>query len=286
MDQVGGCGRIVVRDDGSTDGTRALLTAWTARFPDRFTVLPDDGRRLGACGNFAELLAASTARRVMFCDQDDRWHQEKIAASWAAMDRLEAVHGADRPLLVHGDVHLVDARLQPLGSTLSQSIRVRLDAVGELHRQLVQNAATGCTMMLNRPLIDACVPLPQESIMHDWWVALVASAIGSVAVLPEPLLDYRQHQANVIGAQGMRLGRLVQRFGSRGAVAQRFARAAAQAEALLVRHAGAMSVKQRRVCAAFAALPKQGWWGRRVVVVRHGFWMSGWMRNLGMLVLL
>lgn len=279
-------GHILIRDDGSTDGTRAVLSDWAARYPGQITLLPDDGHRRGACGNFAALLAASTAPRVMFCDQDDRWHPDKVAVSATTLDRLEAQHGPNHPLLVHGDAHVVDARLQPLGRTLCQAIHVDLDTAGDLRRQLPQNAATGCTMMLNRALVDACLPVPPSAIMHDWWVALVASAIGAVAVVPDVLIDYRQHQANAIGAGGMRLGRLVARFGGRGAVATRFAQAAAQAQALLDRHGAVMPQERRKLCAAFAELPERGWFARRTAVVRHGFWMHGWLRNAGMLAFL
>lgn len=278
--------RILIRDDGSTDGTRAVLANWAARYPDRISLLPDDGQRRGACGNFAALLAASSAPRVMFCDQDDHWHHDKVAVSAAAMDRLEAQHGPTLPLLIHGDAQVVDAALQPLGHTLSQAIHVDLATAGDLRRQLPQNAATGCTMILNRALVDACLPVPSSAIMHDWWVALVASAIGEVAVLPDVLIDYRQHQANAIGAGGMRLGRLFARFAGRGAVATRFVQAATQAQALLDRHSAVMTPERRHLCAVFAALPMRGWFGRRAVVVRHGFWMRGGLRNAGMLAFL
>lgn len=278
--------RILVRDDGSRDGTRELLAAWAERHPGRIVILRDNGRRLGACGNFAALLHASTARWVMFCDQDDRWHSGKIAATCAVLGDLEAKYGSDRPLLVHGDADLVDCDLHPLGRSLSQALQVRLEDAGDLHRQLIQNSATGCTMMLNQALVRAALPVPVEAIMHDWWVALVAAAIGTVATVPGQLLDYRQHQANVFGAGGLRLSRLAARFTAPGAVRKRFVRAAAQAEILLARHGSVMTASQVSLCRAFADLPQRGWLGRRATVMRYGFWMSGVRRNIGMMALL
>ena len=37
--------------------------------------------------------------------------------------------------------------------------------------------------------------------MHDAWAALVAAASGPVVSIAKPLFDYRQHEANVIGAR-------------------------------------------------------------------------------------
>ena len=37
--------------------------------------------------------------------------------------------------------------------------------------------------------------------MHDWWLALVASSEGEVIFLKTPLVYYRQHGFNTIGAK-------------------------------------------------------------------------------------
>lgn len=36
--------------------------------------------------------------------------------------------------------------------------------------------------------------------MHDWFLALTAAAFGHVVCLPRPLVDYRQHGNNEMGA--------------------------------------------------------------------------------------
>ena len=38
--------------------------------------------------------------------------------------------------------------------------------------------------------------------MHDWWLALVAASVGELHYCERPLLDYRQHSQNAVGAQG------------------------------------------------------------------------------------
>ena len=55
--------------------------------------------------------------------------------------------------------------------------------------------------MVNRTLLDLAMPFPEEIVMHDWWLGLVASAVGRVAALDEPTIFYRQHGNNDIGAK-------------------------------------------------------------------------------------
>ena len=74
---------------------------------------------------------------------------------------------------------------------------------GPLRRLLVQNFVTGCTTVINRPLLRAAVPLPLV-VMHDWWLALCAGALGQLLYLAEPTVLYRQHARNTLGAPGWR----------------------------------------------------------------------------------
>ena len=40
-----------------------------------------------------------------------------------------------------------------------------------------------------------------DIVMHDWWMALVARYCASFKFIDKPLLRYRQHENNQIGAQ-------------------------------------------------------------------------------------
>ncbi len=195
--------RLLVRDDGSSDGTPALL-ARLAREEPRLTVLDLPGR-LGVVGNFGALLEAARAAgatRVFPCDQDDAWRPWKLSRALALMDRLEAEHGAAAPLLVHSDLEVVDEALRPLHPSFLAHQGLRHEAEAPLEVLLVQNFVTGCASLLNRPLLDLALPLPPGCIMHDWWLAQCAAAAGAIGFLPEAAVRYRQHGANQVGAGG------------------------------------------------------------------------------------
>ena len=81
--------RILWRDDGSSDGTAALLHA-RERADGRLQHIPEDAQHLGAAGSFLALMAADDAPYSALCDQDDDWPADKLARCLAALREAEA----------------------------------------------------------------------------------------------------------------------------------------------------------------------------------------------------
>jgi hypothetical protein len=109
-------------------------------------------------------------------------------------------YGQDTPLLVHTDVTVVDSNLHKVAQSLWR-IKERSNKGATLRRLLLQNVATGCTVMINKPLRDKPCQSPDEAMMHDWWLVLVAAAFGHIDFTSEPTLLYRQHERSDIGAK-------------------------------------------------------------------------------------
>ena len=63
-------------------------------------------------------------------------------------------------------------------------------------------AATGCTVIINRRAAELVLAsTPPAETWHDWWCYLVVAACGGKVIAdPTPVILYRQHGANVIGA--------------------------------------------------------------------------------------
>jgi len=188
--------KILVRDDGSTDTTRELLAAecLTGAIEQL-----EGHNNLGATGSFFALLrhAASTETAyVAFCDQDDVWQANKIERAVSLLAEV-----SDRPALYCCRLDIVDEQLQ----SLELSVKPRKIGFGNA---LVENIAVGCTMVLNRKAIDLLCQqtLPSHVYVHDWWCYLVISCFGKVIFDDNPLIKYRQHGGNVIGAATNRLG--------------------------------------------------------------------------------
>ena len=193
--------RVLLRDDGSSDGTQELIARLQQRYGAWLQVLPADGN-LGCTANVNRLLQATTAPYVALADQDDLWLPQKLEACLALLLQLEQQHTVDTPLLVHSDLQLADAQGRPLPRRYwqTQGLEESRTALRDL---LLTNVVTGCSVLLNRPLLRAALPIPEQALMHDWWLALIAAAVGAIGALPEPTLLYRQHGRNVLGATGL-----------------------------------------------------------------------------------
>ena len=182
---------VLVSDDGSTDGTADILKS----YGEKITLVPNLYEK-GAKNNFLSLLKQCEAPYAAFCDQDDIWEENKLQTVYDAM-----IEGEDsKPCLVHTDLSVIDAEGKAVYDSLFAHQGWDKDAV-TLNRLLVQNNATGCTMLLNRPLIDLVNGQnAQKIVMHDWWTALTAAAFGKIICLGNKTVRYRQHDKNVIGA--------------------------------------------------------------------------------------
>lgn len=193
--------RLWVRDDDSTDDTRELVES-TSADDERIRLLPNTGERRGAKGGFGWLLeqVSDDARYIMFCDQDDVWLSRKIEQTLYAMRAAEAEQDPDYPILVHSDLHVADAQLALIADSFWRYQGITPETSG-LDALCIRNVVTGCTAMINRPLRDLAVPIPPEAIMHDWWMALLASGLGQIVHLPTPTVLYRQHRTNTVGAK-------------------------------------------------------------------------------------
>jgi glycosyltransferase involved in cell wall biosynthesis len=208
---------LIVSDDGSTDATLELIEAAMADFVAtnpahgvQLTVLRNP-TALGVVRNFEQAIAATTGELVALCDQDDRWHPRRIELAVAEFETRPDV------LLVYGDARLVDERGEPLRHSLFEALDITEserhgvrsgDALGAL---IARNLVTGATTMIRRTLLDAALPFPAAWV-HDEWLAAIAAATGSIDYLDAEIIDYRQHGANVIGAEKLgfaaRLGKL------------------------------------------------------------------------------
>jgi Glycosyl transferase family 2 len=188
---------LVVCDDGSTDGTRAVLEGFAAAapFPVRIHVNPT---QLGTPKNFERAIGLAAGDIVALADQDDIWYPPKL-------ERLEQEFvRSERIGLVFSDADVVDERLRPAGYRLWQALRAferhkRLIARGWLFEALVRdNLVTGCTAAFRSAYKDLVIPVP-TACAHDSWAALVIAGVADVARIEAPLLAYRQHAANQSG---------------------------------------------------------------------------------------
>ena len=277
----------ILRDDGSSDATPALLSA-QCRQDARFRLSPTSGTHLGAVGGFFALMqeAADPGADVALCDQDDIWHPDKLARLQAALSDAEARFGADVPILVHSDARIVDANEQPLHTSLwrHQGWNPAAQTLPEL---LVQNNVTGCLLMMNAPLCRLCAAHQPEGDlhMHDWFIALTAAAFGRIVPIPAALADYRQHSTNAMGASASGLlRRSLTALRAPDRIRARIALSYRNAAQFQRAYDGLLPDKAQRTLMDFAQIPKMRKLGRVRALRRGGFRMQSTAARAGMWV--
>lgn len=179
---------IIIRDDGSNDDTESIIQKY-ALLHDRIKVYP--GRNLGVVKSFFELMRlAPESEFIAFADQDDLWKPTKLAAS---VKRLREIP-PETPGMYYSRLEFVDEDLNHIGLSA-------IPTFSGFHNAVVQNQATGCTVVLNATAHKIIADkLPEWALMHDWWCYLVVSAFGITVYDTESHILYRKHGKNVTPA--------------------------------------------------------------------------------------
>ena len=194
---------LYVHDDGSTDGTQAILAEY-ARMKDNFVVLDYPGQH-GAKANFLSLLRMVEARYYFFADQDDVWLPDKMERCMRQMLHTEQENvekHADSAVLVCCDVCVVDERLQEMSPSLWKQAGTHPEFLNTFAAGAATPFVTGCTMLINRQARETVLwKQAGKATMHDAFITLcVLKAGGKVVPLYQPLMYYRQHGTNTLGA--------------------------------------------------------------------------------------
>jgi glycosyltransferase involved in cell wall biosynthesis len=270
---------IWIRDDGSSDQTPLLIQNLANQHPGRISILPSH-LNLGIKQNFSTLMQYSQSPYIMFSDQDDYWTPHKVEASLALMIEEENKQGNQTPILIHTDLIVADSHLGKLANSYWNYSHLNPHAT-TLNRLLTQNMITGCTMLINRSLLNLSSPIPKETIMHDWWIALVASAFGSIKHIPFPTLFYRQHDSNDIGAKRYEIKRVLTRT-KKDKEKQQECRdqTYAQAQVFLDRYRDLLSHSQQEIIQVYASLRHLSDWQQRKQMIKYRFFKHGFLRTL------
>jgi glycosyltransferase involved in cell wall biosynthesis len=273
--------KLYVSDDGSSDRTLEILESYRKRYSDRLFVVRNSTGRHGAMENFFSLMTVRRDDYLMLCDQDDVWLPQKIEQTLAKMQKMEAKYGRNTPLLVHTDLKIVDQNLKVLSPSYCAAMEVNYGRTA-LQDALIQNIITGCTALYNRALADLIIQAPAQALMHDWWLMLIAAAFGVIGYVDEPLILYRQHGNNSIGAGDMRtfsykLGRLIHSREVKKAIDITYP----QARSFLEIYRSRLTPAQRELLEQYIEIPSLPKWKRIARIYRLGTVKNTLARQLG-----
>lgn len=270
-----------VGDDGSTDSTSRILLSFYDLYPGKMTLLPSC-QRLGVTANFSKILGYSRSNYILLADQDDIWIDQKIERMLAAMQTAEQIYGQNTPLLVHSDLILIDAA----GTQTSPSFW-RHQHISPLYGQslkncMVQNTVTGCACIVNRALLDKALPIPQEAIMHDWWLAMTAAALGKIIAISDRTVLYRQHDKNHTGAKSWSLSHMMKQLKTgKPALRKRIRRTQVQANAFLLRFSNQLEQEDVTILTGYSSLQNMNPLQCRKFAWKHHLKKDGMIRSVG-----
>jgi glycosyltransferase involved in cell wall biosynthesis len=271
--------KLIIRDDGSTDGTIGVIKNFTNQFPNKIIYIDDHYNNFGPSQSFSKLMGYSKSNFIMFCDQDDIWLNNKIELTIKKMLLLEE-ESPSTPLLVHTDLTIVDKDLQVISNSFWNYQKLN-PAYKNLNNLLIQNIATGCTMMINKRLKELAHPIPSQAIMHDWWIALVASIYSGVHHINTSLILYRQHDKNNIGVEKYSFNYLLNRYGN---VNESIKRIIKQGNYLNTKYRDQLNKDQFKILESFIHLYHKNRLTRVVDLFICRFRKHGLLRNIGFII--
>lgn len=276
--------QLVLSDDGSKDGTQEILAEYEAKYPDR-VIWHQSGKRFGkAQTHFMHLLRTfHDADYIMFSDQDDVWHPDKVRKTLQKMREIEK--DTSVPALVHTDLRVVDRELNVIAPSFCKYSNINGNRL-KLNQLLVQNVVTGCTVMINQKLAElSCAELTEDAIiMHDWWIALLAAACGAIGFLNEATIDYRQHGNNSVGAKNVRSLRYLWSKFKDNSILASMQMTFRQARSFEECYSAVLTDEIRKIILAYAELERKNAVVRKWIYLKYGFWKFGTLRKLGQFV--
>ena len=276
--------QLFINDDCSSDSSYDIAVKYAKEHPERIIVSRNSSPSGSACANFMGMLSRTDAEYAMFCDQDDVWLPDKIGLTLRKMKELEKTYG-NAPLLVHTELAVADRELNITAPSFTrfQGLKPRYNS---LNRLLCQNNVTGCTVMMNRALIELVRNAPADKmLMHDWWIALAAAAFGHIGFVDEPLIKYRQHGNNQLGAVNNRSLKGIAGFISKsGKAKERINATYRQAECFYSFYNDILSPESRAVINTYIDIPSHSKLSRAAILIKNRYLKQNFMSAAGQLI--
>lgn len=274
--------QLFISDDLSSDNTREIIAGYTNQYPKKIFEWKNQTASGGAEFHFFKMISRlKDAQYVAFCDQDDIWLPNKLMDTFKKMQQLETQLGNNTPILVHSDLKVVDKDLNIIHNSFFSFQNISPERT-KLRHYLVQNNITGCTMLINQSLLQKIDYIPSVCTMHDWWIALIASCFGKIDVVSKPLVLYRQHQNNQVGAKNAHSASfLLNKFRNRKVVQQNYQKMFAQAQLFLQHYRAQLSTEQIHILEEFLKIPHQNRFKKAQIIIQNQFYKNSFARTLG-----
>ncbi len=283
--------RLLICDDGSSDSTLPIVDEYVRKYKGKI-FLHKNEKNKGVTINFLEGMKRISSfddnvcgdEYYMFCDQDDVWLNDKIEKTLNLVKKCEKKYTSKVPVAAFTDVLVVDENLNEISSSFFKSNGLNPSKI-KINQIMMENKFIGCSVMFNGSLMEKIKIIPQKARFHDWWVACIAATFGHICYLDEPTIKYRQHGGNVVGNKSFNdyvkkslLTLKVQK--------EALNKTIIQAREFYDIYENEISFPEKRVIYLFSRLNQYNWLKRRYVILSRGFLKTGFLRNIGLLLII
>lgn len=273
--------RLIIRDDGSTDATMSIIGEYEKKYSEKIIIIDDSEKTGGAKNNFFKLIMAAESDYMMLADQDDVWGYNKVMNAYVYIKKAERVIGCEKPILCYGDLQVVDSDLKLINASMAAMQKLDMRK-RQFKDYLVQNNVSGCTTIFNKKLKQLCTEMPKAAIMHDWWLALIASAFGKVCFMREVEILYRQHGDNTEGVKNLKsIKYMIRKFFDRKNVKKTLGLTYEQAECFLEKYGEQLDNKNMEIINSYISLKDVCKLKKYCILRKYGFMKSGLARKIG-----
>lgn len=178
--QIGKDDEVIVSDDGSTDNTVFAVKSLRDK---RIKIIEGPGVGSPAV-NFENALRAAKGDYIFLADQDDVWLAGKVVMCMEYLKQYSCVVS---------DAIVADGELK---ETSHSFFLLNKTKYGRWYNLFVKNGYLGCCMAFRREILEAALPFPKSTPMHDIWLGNVAAFKYNVKFIDKPLIYFRRHGHN------------------------------------------------------------------------------------------
>jgi glycosyltransferase involved in cell wall biosynthesis len=176
---------IIISDDASKDDTIKIVKQYKKNHPN--IKLLENKNNIGMNQNFEQVIRKCSGQLVAICDQDNIWKE----------DRLEKIiKNFNNEILIFSDSTIIFSNGEPY-KKLSEIKKYKFTSGKSPKEFYYYNAIFGHNIVFRRELLNEIFPFPKTGINYDGWIAFVASCVGKIGYIDEPLVYFRWHDSNI-----------------------------------------------------------------------------------------